>query len=114
MKKGRGRPKGSKGPIKRYLDHLCNAKKIESSLKLTYIKDGKKRVDKRNVVIESDVDIGHELMITLLTKALKGDNHAMSMYMDRRYGRVVTPREEEDTKAKGLIIQAIKELYINE
>lgn len=107
-KKKNGRPKGSKGPLKRYLEYLFSAKKIESKLKIYKNVNGVLEVDNREYKIESKIDIGHEIIFTLIYHALvKEDMAAMRMLLNRRYGRIADLSDEDKAEMKGQLLEAM-------
>lgn len=120
-----GRPKGSNGPLKRYLDYLWSAKSIESTLIVTHKdEDGNEIVDNRvefvgfnkhetktSFKMKSRYDIGHEILVELFRQALMDKNtQALKIILDRRYGKVQNPDDTDNEDKVGGLLKAFDEI----
>ena len=79
--------KGRKGKtVSEFLKEYGEGKRIEFEIKV--FKDGVKSPKIQKGTIESETSINELIAVTIIKKAIQGDNKAMTTYLERTEGRV--------------------------
>lgn len=126
--KTNGRPKGSKGPLNRYLEYLWTAKEIKSTLIVTHedengILTKSKRVNycglekieqETKVSLKSKIDMGHEILVELFRQGLvEGNTTALRILLDRRYGKVKDEQNDNINEQKGELLKSLDAIILH-